>query len=363
MPIPTAQQVDDAPVPITGRRLKLPDGPILHLQRAHEAHHEIGEFRAWAGYKNLGTDLVTDDLVHFQHVLSFADTETAGRTGVHTHLAHVHIVIPCSGRGVFSYDGVVTDALPGSVIVQHGGTVHDQFQYSYVPAPRDETGRTPVALEPAPADAPAQAFGFLEIFVPKRFANIEIVPPAEVTPADQATAWDHPYHAAEAGFFLQAPDDPGAAYRPLVNQPGLEVRCAETWERTGAMVATWILRPAAGPAVGAPASATIPGESGGVEIYFMAQGSARLPASDGGAFDLAAGDTLTCSQGLVGDPVGCSHDMSLLKVYVSPRVETLRERTPEEIRRLEALGPAVITRYEVRAPGDTRPVNFLQAKG
>ena len=62
--------------------------------------------------------MATDGLVHFQHVLSFAGSETAGRTGIHAHFAHAHIVIPTSGRGVFSYDGVVTDAEPGSCSVR-----------------------------------------------------------------------------------------------------------------------------------------------------------------------------------------------------------------------------------------------------
>ena len=113
--------LEDAVVPISGRPLTLPAGPIFHLQRAGQSDYEIGEFRAWAGYKNLGSDDATDGLAHFQHVVSFAGTEQAGRTGIHAHFAHAHIVIPTSGRGVFSYDGIVTEAVPGSVIVQHGG--------------------------------------------------------------------------------------------------------------------------------------------------------------------------------------------------------------------------------------------------
>ena len=33
-------------------------------------------------------------------MLSFAGTDVSGRTGVHAHLAHAHIVIPTSGRAV-----------------------------------------------------------------------------------------------------------------------------------------------------------------------------------------------------------------------------------------------------------------------
>ncbi|MEJ0065304.1 MAG: hypothetical protein WDM85_07510 [Caulobacteraceae bacterium] len=129
-------------VPITGRRLALPPGPIFALQRAADADYELGAFRAWAGYKDLGCDGATDGLVLFQHVISFGPTEQSGRTGVHCHLAHVHIVIPTSGRGVFSYDGVTTEAVPGEVIVQHGGTVHDQFSYSYAAGSAEENKRT-----------------------------------------------------------------------------------------------------------------------------------------------------------------------------------------------------------------------------
>src|SRR5580658_7695411 len=193
----------DAIVPITGRRLTLPPGPIFALQRAADADYELGAFRAWAGYKDLGCDAATDGLVLLQHVISFGPTEQSGRTGIHCHLAHVHIVIPTSGRGVFSYDGVVTEAAPGQVIVQHGGTVHDQFSYSYVAAPSEETKRTPLSLEPTPPGDAPQSFGFLELFVPRTIADVEIVPPAEVTPDDQATAWDHPYHAAGASYAMQ----------------------------------------------------------------------------------------------------------------------------------------------------------------
>ncbi len=214
-------------------------GPaIFNLQRAGQAEYEIGEFRAWAGYKNLGSDVVTGDLAHFQHVLSFAATEAAGRTGIHAHLAQAHIVIPTSGRAVFSYDGVVTEAVPGAVIVQHGGTVHDQFDYSYAAASAADNRATPQSVEPTQAGAAPRSFGFLELFVPKTFANVEIVPPAEVTPADQRTAWDHPYHATGARFSVQRADAPGAGYRPLAGQPGLEVRDCESWDPSAGMVAT-----------------------------------------------------------------------------------------------------------------------------
>jgi hypothetical protein len=126
--------------------------------------------------------------------------------------------------------------------------VHDQFEYSYAPAPRAETFATPVSLEPAAAGAPAQAFSFLELFVPRRFANVEIVPPQAVTAEIQASCWDHPYHTPGARFSCQAPVDPDAAWRPLAGAPHLEVRDAATWTPSAGLVATWILRPAAGAA-------------------------------------------------------------------------------------------------------------------
>ena len=136
----------DAVIPITGRLLTLPPGPIFHLQRADEAEHEIGEFRAWAGYKNLGADKATGGLAHFQHVLSFADTAQAGRTGIHAHFAHAQIVIPTSGHGIFSYDGVITEAAPGAFIAQHGGTIHDQFSYSYAAESAEHNRKTPLTI-------------------------------------------------------------------------------------------------------------------------------------------------------------------------------------------------------------------------
>ena len=344
----------------SGRPLTLPPGPIFRLQRAAEAEHEVGAFRPWAGYKDYGCGAATDGLVLFQPMLSFGPSEVSGRTGVHVHLAHVHIVIPSSGRGVFSYDGVVTEALPGSVIVQHGGTVHDQFSYSYAAASAEENRRTPVSVDPAPPGAPPQSFSFLEFFVPRTVADVEFVAPAAVTPEIQATAWDHAYHAPGARYSLQGPDDPGAAWRPVEGLAAFQVRDAETWFPTNRLVATQILRAAAeGPATGAPVPLPIPGEVGGIEVFLVVKGEVGLRAPDGTPVTLAAGDCLTCTAGLAGAPEAPSVDLRLLRFYVSARAEALYERSPAEIARLEALGPALVRRREVRPEGDPRPVNFL----
>ncbi|WP_293905191.1 hypothetical protein [Phenylobacterium sp.] len=347
-------------MPISGRQLTPPAGPIFHLCRAVQSDYEVGEFRAWAGYKNLGSDAATGDLAHFQHVLSFADTEAAGRTGIHAHLAHAHIVIPTSGRGVFSYDGVVTEATAGTVIVQHGGTVHDQFDFSYAAASDADNRATPQWIEASPAAA-ARSFGFLELFVPLAFANVEIVPPAEVTPADQATAWEHPYHLPGAHFAIQDERSPGAAYRPVAGRPDLEARDAATWEPSAGLVATWILRPASAKAAEGPAvTVGMPGEAGGIDIFYMVGGSARLRRDTGEDVLLQAGDTATVSQGALGDPYDGSADMRLLRFFIAAKAQCLRERTPDEIRRLEDLGPRIIRRRQVRPAGDARPVNVLR---
>lgn len=347
-----------AEVPITGRALTLPPGPIFHLHRAADSDYEIGEFRAWAGYKNLGVDAVTDGLAHFQHVVSFGATKDAGRTGVHGHFAHVHVVIPTSGRGVFSYDGVTTEAVPGVVIHQHGGTIHDQFDYSYAGGSMAENKLTPQSLEPAAPGAPTQSFGFLELFVPLRFANVEIVSPDAVTEGDERSAWDHPYHAEGAGFSLQAAADPAAAYRPVVGRPDLEARDGGVWGPSGKLCAVWIVRAAQG-AAGPPVPLEVAGEAGGLMLLYMVSGSANVVRDDGELVRLQAGDCLTASRALAGDPVDPSPDMSLLKVFISARAEALRERTQAEIEKLEALGPAIITRREIRPDGDARPVNAL----
>jgi hypothetical protein len=348
----------DSLVPATGRRLALPKAPVFYLQRAAEARHELGAFRAWAGYKDFGCDAATDGLVLFQHVLSFGPSEVSGRTGVHAHLAHAHIVIPSSGRGVFSYDGVITEAVPGMVIVQHGGTVHDQFSYSYAASSAEENARTPMTVDPAPAGAPAQSFSFLELFVPRRYADVEIVPPAAVTPEDQASAWDHPYHTGVSRFAVQQADDPAAAWRPVARLPGFEARDGGTWDASGRLVATTILR-AGEAAVGPPLGLEIAGEIGGLEIWLVVAGGVGLTAPDGAPLRLEAGDCLTCMAGAAGAVYAPSADLRLLRFFVSARCEGLRERTAEEIARLEAMGPAIIRRREVRPPGDARPVNVL----
>jgi hypothetical protein len=357
---------DDAPlveavVPTSGRLLTLPQGPIFHLHRSDQSDYELGEFRAWAGYRNLGVDEATAGLAHFQHVLSFAGTAAAGRTGVHCHLAHAHIVIPTSGRGVFFYDGVVTEAMPGAVIVQHGGTVHDQFEYSHAAVSDTENRRTPQSVEPPPPGAPPASFGFLELFVPKTFPNVDIVPPGEVTETDQRTAWDHPYHSPGARFHLQAADSPQAAWRPMAGAPDFEARDADTWVASGGLVATWIVRPAgAARAAGPPISPEIAGEQGGLDILYMVAGSARFLSDDGEELYLSAGDTLTCSHGLAGRLLKASADMRLVQFFIAARAETLKERTADEIRRLESLGPGIITHRQTRPEGDTRPINVLR---
>jgi len=352
---------DTAPIPTTGRRLRLPPGPVCHLQRAAASTYEIGAFRPWAGYKDYGSDTATDGLVLFQHVLSFGPTEQGGRTGVHCHLAQVHIVIPTSGLALFSYDGVVTEAAPGSVIVQHGGTVHDQFQYSYAPASVEENGKTPLSLEPTPPDAPTRSFGFLELFVPATIAHVEIVPAKAVSEADQRSAWRHPYHAEGAHFAIQRAEDAEAVYRPIRGMPQFEARDGHTWRASGALVASWIVRAAPSPpASAAPLALTAPGETGGLELLFVISGSAKVIRRDGEQILLEAGDCLTSSQGFVGDPFDPSPDLSLLKLFVSSRAQNLRQRTPGEIAALQALGAGIVTSREERGEGDRKPVNFLR---
>jgi hypothetical protein len=114
--------------------------------------------------------------------------------------------------------------------------------------------------------------------------------------------------------------------------------------------------PAEGPAL----RLEIPGEQGGVSILYVVKGSASVRRSDGAQVDLRTGDTLTHGQGLVGEPFDCSPDLRMLCFFIAAKAQLLRERTPEEIRRLEALGPGIIAAREVRPDGDTRPVNFLR---
>jgi len=349
-----------AAVPITGRQLTLPPGPLFHLHRA-DPRYALGAFRPWAGYRDFGSDAATNGLALFQHVLSFGPTEQGGRTGVHCHLAHAHIVIPTSGRALFSYDGVVTEAVPGSVIVQHGGTVHDQFRYSYAPASVEDNSRTPLSVDPAPPGAPLASFGFLELFVPTRMAHVEIVPPKAVTEADQRTAWRHPYHAPGARFAIQRAEDPDAAYRPVRGHPELEARDGHTWGASGDLVATWIVRPVSKASENAPPiDVFVPHEAGGLDLLFMVSGAAKVDRRDGQTVRLEAGDCLTCGQDLVGQPFDATPDMRLLRFFISARAQQLRERTPDEIERLQALGAAIVTRRDLRPEGDLRPVNFLQ---
>jgi hypothetical protein len=253
--------------------------------------------------------------------------------------------------------------VPGAFIAQHGGTIHDQFSYSYAAQSAEDNCKTPQTIEPYPPNAPPRSFSFLELFVPQRFANVEIVAPSEVTSTDQCTAWDHPYHAHDANYAIQPADAPGAAYRPLAQRPDLEVRDAATWEASGRLVATWVIRPATAESAQQPAiNLGIPGEKGGFEILYMINGSARFLSDNGEEVHMRTGDTLTCSQGMVGDPFDGSPDMRVIRFFISAKAETLKERTPEEIKRIEALGPRIITRREVRPAGDSRPVNCLREK-
>ena len=140
----------------------------------------------------------------------------------------------------------------------------------------------------------------------------------------------------------------------------LEARDADTWSPTAGLVATWIIRPASvAPALDAPVSLRIPAEAGGVVILHMLAGSGILPRQDGQSVIMNAGDTLTHSAALFGDPIDYSPDMRLIRFFVSARASLLRERTPAEIQRLEGLGPAIITRREIRPREDPRPINFL----
>ena len=86
------------------------------------------------------------------------------------------------------------------------------------------------------------------------------------------------------------------------------------------LVATWIIRPASGAvSKGRPVSLEVPGEKDGINILYMVAGSARFLRKDGEEVTLRAGDALTHDQGALGDPFGCSPDMSLLRFFIAAR--------------------------------------------
>src|SRR5262249_39955153 len=230
---------------------------------------------------------------------------------------------------------------------------HDQFEYTYAAALDTDNRKTPLTIESIPTDAQNSSFGFLEFFVPLNFANVEIIPPKKVCEADQRTAWDHPYHAEGANFSVQYANSPDVTYRAVVGRNDLEARDAQTWQPTGGLVATWIIRPVSEARPKSPAvSLGICGEKGGIDVLHMLKGSAEF-VIDGGQKDggqkiaLEAGDTLTHSRGIVGDPIDYSSEMRLIRFSVAAKATLLRERTPEEIKQLEDLGPRIITRREV----------------
>ena len=134
-------------------------------------------------------------------------------------------------------------------------------------------------------------------------------------------------------------------------------------EPTGGLVATWIIRPASTSKTrpkNLPIKLGIPEERGAIDVLYMINGSAEFARSDGQRIILNAGDTLTHSRGLVGAPFGYSNEMRLIRFSVAAKAALLRERTQEEIKRLQDLGPRIITHKKVRPIGDARPVNFLR---
>jgi hypothetical protein len=197
--------------------------------------------------------------------------------------------------------------------------------------------------------------------VPLNFANVEIIPPKDVTETDLGTAWDHPYHAAGANFRIQHANSPDAAYSPVAGREDLEARDAQTWGPTGGLVATWIIRPASEThPKNLPISLGIPGEKGGIDVLYMINGSAEFVRNDGQRIILKAGDTLSHTRGLVGAPIGYSNEIRLIRFSVAAKAALLRERTLEEIKQLQDLGPRIITHRELRPIGDARPINFLR---
>jgi hypothetical protein len=85
-----------------------------------------------------------------------------------------------------------------------------------------------------------------------------------------------------------------------------------------------------------------------------------MHSNDGQRIILEAGDTLTHSRGLVGVPIGYSNEMRLIRFSVAAKAALLKERTLEEIKQLQDLGPRIITHREVRPIGDARLINFLR---
>ena len=124
-------------------------------------------------------------------------------------------------------------------------------------------------------------------------------------------------------------------------------------------VATWIVRAAAG-ATGREVNLDLPGEVTGLTLVFVAAGSATVQGADSVAIVVGPGDAITGFGQEISLAAGPSPDLRLVLFRISDRAQALRERTPAEIERLKALGPAIITRRLVRPAHDDRPVNFLR---
>ncbi len=166
--------------------------------------------------------------------------------------------------------------------------------------------------------------------MPRTIANVEIVPPADVTDDDQATGLGSiRTTAAGASYAMQAADAPTASYHPLASSPGLEARDCRTWEPSAELVATWIVRPATGAVQGHDVRLSIPGETGGLSILFMASGAATFEREGGEPVTLHAGDCLTCSAGLVRRPdPAVARTCGCWCFTSSARAEALQERPP-----------------------------------
>jgi hypothetical protein len=104
----------------------------------------------------------------------------------------------------------------------------------------------------------------------------------------------------------------------------------------------------------------LPGEVTGLTLVFVAAGSATVQGADSVAIVVGPGDAITGFGQEISLAAGPSPDLRLVLFRISDRAQALRERTPAEIERLKALGPAIITRRLVRPAHDDRPVNFLR---
>ena len=300
--------------------------------------------------------------------------EDTGPTDFHLHLppGGFQLVLVTSGCFAFDYDGRMSQAAPGTVMLQ-SAIVHRQLFYTWSGMETKKNLETPQSVVP---DALTMGYSgkFLEAFItdPTTFPNPTIVSKNIIDEAETSKiAWSHLSHDRPAGasFWYQDPYSLNALYRKIsetkiISKRGVYIRDLGIQHASGELVCGHIiatdpdgysLLPKSHKAILSDCDFA----KGEVVIFRIIRGAATISDNFGRMITMQAGDTITANPQSI-----TLHEMQadtqILRLGLLDGIEKLRSWTPVQRDEIDKLGHRLIVQHETRNIDKIeRPIGYL----